>query len=316
MQQQFFAGIDVSKEWLDIAAEPGNQCARFDNDEPGISQLVQWAVQRGVQLVAMEATGHLELEAALALHAAKVRVAIINPRQIRRFAEAMGYLEKSDRLDAKVIAAFAARMQPPESTLPDEHQRTLAALVARRRQLTEMLVAEKNRLAGVRNAKVRKSHEKAIRFLSAQLKELDNDIDKNIRSSPLWQEDLKLLESVPGVGKVLASTVLAELPEIRKLNERKLAKLVGVAPLMKESGKMNGQRVIYGGRATVRTKLYMAALSAVRYNPVLKAYYQRLLAKGKAKKVALVACMHKLLDILRSIMVSRKPWREIIAPSA
>jgi transposase len=296
--------------------EPGHTPARFDNDASGIEKLVKWLLQHKVQLVVMEATGHLELDAALAIDAAQMTVSIVNPRQMRRFAEAMGKLEKSDQLDAKVIAEFAARMRPAKSSLPDEQQRSLMALVARRRQLTEMLTAEQNRLQSARTKKVHQSHEKAIRFFQRQLKDLDSEIDKNVRGTPLWREDLELMESVPGVGKVLASTVIAELPEIKELNERKLAKLVGVAPLAKESGTYRGQRSIYGGRASVRAKLYMAALSASRFNPVIRAYYKRLVAKGKPKKVALVACMHKLLDILRSIMVSRKPWREMSSPAA
>jgi transposase len=259
----------------------------------------------------MEATGGLETEAALAISRANIAVSIVNPRQVRRFAEALGRLEKTDRIDAQVIAEFAQRMTPRETPLPDEQQRFLMALVARRRQLTEMVVSETNRLQSCRAKEVREQIEKTIVFLRRQIKHLDKDIDKQVRTSPLWQEDLELMQSVPGVGGVMASTVIADLPEIRTLDERKLAKLVGIAPLPCESGTMKGKRVVYGGRASVRAKLYMAALVATRKNPVIRAYYARLLSKGKEKKVALVACMHKLLDILRSIMRSRKPWREM-----
>lgn len=316
MQERQCAGIDVSKDSLDVATAPAGAEARFSNDESGIRKLVAWLQQQQVQHAVMEATGHLELDAALAIDKAGIAVSIVNPRQMRRYAEASGRLEKSDRLDAQVIASFALRMAPSPTRLPDENQRVLMALVARRRQLVEMVVAEQNRLQTCRAGKVRKSHEKTIAFLQKQIAPLDDDIDRQVRRSPLWQEDLKLLESVPGVGPVLATTLVAELPEIRHCNERQLAKLVGIAPLPCESGKMRGKRRIYGGRATVRAKLYMSALVATRHNPVIRAYYERLLSRGKLKKVALVACMHKLLDILHSIVRNRQPWRETAVVAA
>jgi transposase len=310
METKTIAGIDVSKHTLDVAVEPSKLRSKQTNDAPGIAALVTWLKEQGVQHAVLEATGHLELDAALAIAQAQIAVSIVNPRQVRRFAEAAGHLEKTDQLDATVLAQFGARMEPAVTTLPNEQQRQLQELVARRRQLTESLVSELNRLQSSRSSPVRQSLEKTIAFLRKQLRDIDKDIDRQVRASPLWREDVKLLESVPGVGRVTARTLLASLPEMRSLNERKLAKLVGVAPLAHDSGTMRGQRSIYGGRADVRAKLYMAAMVATRHNPVIKAYYVRLLAKGKKKKVALVACMHKLLDILRAILVSRTPWRE------
>jgi len=316
MAENQVAGLDVSKHALDAALLPSRAEARFENTAEGIGELVTWLKEQGARHAVMEATGGLEMDAALAIDQAKIAVSIVNPRQMRRFAEAMGRLEKTDRIDALVIAEFAQRMTPPSTSLPDEEQRFLMALVARRRQLTEMIVSETNRLQSCREEKVRKQIEKTILFLRRQVKQLDKDIDQQVRSSPLWRADLELLQSIPGVGPVTASTFIADLPEMRKLDERKLAKLVGVAPLPCESGKMKGKRVIYGGRATVRAKLYMATLVATRRNPVIRRYYAHLLAKGKEKKVALIACMHKLLDIARSILQSRTPWRDMSTVAA
>lgn len=314
MEEQY-AGLDVSKDVLDVAVEPSQEHATFKNNQAGIHELVAWLQARHVTRAVMEATGNLELDAALELVAAKIVVSIVNPRQMRRFAEALGRLEKTDRIDAQVIALFASRIRPEPTQLPDDAQRALMALVTRRRQLTELVVSETNRLSSCRAAKVRKSIEQTIQFLRKQLKQLDKDIDAQLRKSSMWKEDIELLESVPGVGRVFSVTVVSDLPEIRHANQRQLAKLVGVAPLPYESGTMRGQRHVFGGRADVRSKLYMAALVATKHNPVIRAFYKRLLTKGKPKKVALVACMHKLLDILRAILLSRQPWREI-APRA
>jgi transposase len=308
-----FAGIDVSKETLDVALLPAGLEERFANTEAGIQKLVSFLQKHGATHAVMEATGGLELDAGLAIAQGGMVMSIVNPRQIRRFAEAIGRLEKTDRIDAMVIAMFAQAVPLRETVLPDEQQRFLMALVSRRRQLTEMVVAESNRLASCRAGKVRKQIEETIVFLRRQIRQLDKDIDTQVRSSPLWKEDLELLQSIPGVGRITASTFIADLPEMRTLDERKLAKLVGVAPLPCDSGAMKGKRAIYGGRASVRAKLYMAALVATKHNPAIRTYYARLLAKGKEKMVAIVACMHKLLDIARSILCSRKPWREMSA---
>jgi transposase len=307
MTEPRYAGLDVSKSSLDVALMPSGQQRQFPNTPEGVGPLLAWLKQLGATHAVLEATGGLEFDAALALARAGLAVSIVNPRQTRRFAQAMGKLEKTDRLDALVIATFAQAIKPPVTTLPDEQQRLLMALVTRRRQLCELVVSETNRLGSCRTGKVRKQIEATVVFLRRQIRQLDKDIDKQVRSTPLWREDLELLESIPGVGPVTASTLIADLPEMKKLDERKLAKL----PC--DSGKMKGKRVIYGGRASVRAKLYMAALVASKHNPVIRQYYERLLAKGKVKKVALVACMHKLLDIARSILCSRKPWREIQA---
>lgn len=317
VEQLVVVGIDVSKQKLDVCCAPGDGCHQFGNDTKGIAELVAWCVERKVSRAAMEGTGGLELEVALALDAAGISVAIVNPRQMRRFAEASGRLEKSDRIDSGVIAQFALRMEHRPTKLPDEKQRELASLVSRRRQLSEMIVAEENRLSmRALPARVTKSVKATLRFLERELAKLDDDIDTQMRSSPIWQEDLRLLESIPGVGRITASTLLAEMPELRSCNKRQLAKLVGVAPLPYESGSMRGARAIYGGRATVRAKLYMAALTATRHNPRIKAHYRQLLARGKKRKVAIVACMHKLLDIIRSMLVHKTEWRQTAAAAA
>jgi transposase len=310
------AGIDVAKATLVVATHAPPARCEAANDAAGWAQVVAWVQARQVRQVVLEATGGLELDVALALERAGLAVSIVNPRQVRRFAEARGRLEKTDRLDAAVLAAFAAMMQPRVTPLPDEDARALHALVARRRQLIEMVTAEQNRLEACRAAAVRKGITRTIAFLRKQIKDLDGDIDRQVRRTPLWREQIARLESVPGVGRVTASTLVAELPELATLPAPQLAKLVGVAPLPCESGtSVRGKRQIYGGRASVRAKLYMAALVGVRRNAVLKDFYGRLRARGKEKKVALVACMHKLLDILSSIVKSGKPWREINAVS-
>ena len=302
-----FAGIDVSKAQLDIALRPEGRFT-VTNDEAGIATVVERLRGTPPIVVVVEATGKLEVPLASALAAAQVPVAVVNPRQVRDFAKASGWLAKTDLLDAQILARFAEVMRPEPRPLADEQTQALAAILARRRQLIEMLTAEKNRLSAG-SKPVRKSLRAHIAWLERELAHTDTNLAHAIRESPVWREKDDLLRSAPGVGPVLATTLLAELPELGALDRKQIAALVGVAPLNRDSGTLRGKRTIWGGRAQVRAVLYMAAVVAARCNPVIRAFFQRLLAAGKAKKVALTACMRKLLTILNAMMKHRTPWR-------
>jgi len=299
-------GIDVSKARLDVAL--GGELLSVANDPRGIAVLVKRLVKAEPARVVMEASGGLETLAAAELAAARLPVVVVNPRQVRDFARATGQLAKTDALDARVLALFAERIRPQLRRLPDEQERELKALVGRRRDLVEMLTAERNRLASAPR-RVRKEIRAHIRWLSARLKDRDRELDRKLRSSPLWAEREDLLRGVPGVGPVLCATLLAELPELGRLNRREIAKLVGVAPLNRDSGRLRGRRTVWGGRAAVRAALYMGALAAIRYNPLLRAFYQRLRQAGKPAKLALTAAMRKLITILNAMLRARTPWR-------
>jgi transposase len=309
-----FVGIDVSKGSLDIARGTGKAATeewRTGNDEAGIKELVaRLTTESGKPtLVVMEATGGHELLVAGALGAAGIPVAIVNPRQVRDFAKSLGQLAKTDKLDAGVLYRYAEAIQPDPRPLADPQVQELRALVARRGQLVEMLTMEKNRRAAASvSASLRKSLDKHIQWLEEALKRANGDINTAVRQSPMWREQEQLLRSVPGVGPVTARVLLAQLPELGDLNRKEAAKLVGVAPLNNDSGKFKGTRTIWGGRASVRTALYMATLTAVRWNPVIAKAYAAFIERGKQKKVALVACMHKLLGILAAMMRDQKPW--------
>jgi transposase len=277
------------------------------NDERGIADLVQRLVGLKPDLVVLEATGGMEMSVVTFLVAAHLPVAVVNPRQVRDFAKATGRLAKTDALDAAVLAHFAEAVRPKPRSLPDADTQRLDAMIARRRQLSDMLVAEKHRLACAQTA-VRPSLESHIAWLKDQLKNIDNDLDQAIRQSPVWREKDDLLQSMPGIGRVVSATMLAELPELGTLNRKEIAALVGVAPLNRDSGTLRGKRAIWGGRASVRASLYMGALVASRHNPVLRTFYRRLLAAGKLKKVALTACMRKLLTILNAMLRERRAW--------
>jgi transposase len=292
-------GIDVSKAHLDVAVAGEAESTRYTNDEDGIAKLVAWLRGGDVERVVLEATGGYQRRVLTALLAAEVPAVAVNPRQARDFAKALGKLEKTDEVDARVLALFAERIRPEVRPLVDETTREFQELLARRRQLKEMLVAEKNRLHQATKV-VRRSIKSHIDWLKAQLRDTDKDIENGLRNCPAWDVQVQLLESLPGVGRVTSMTLLAELPELGTLNRKKIAKLVGVAPLNRDSGKSSGRRSTWGGRATVRAPLYMATLVATRHNPVIRAFYARLLAKGKMKKVALVAAMRKLLIILNA----------------
>ena len=304
-----FVGIDVSKARLDVAMRPLTQSESVSNDQAGIEALVKRLREIQPALIVLEATGGLERQVTRALASAGLAVVVVNPRQVRDFAKATGQLAKTDTIDAMVLARFAEAVRPAVRCLPDEMTLELRALMARRRQLTEMIVAENNRLSSASKA-VRKEIVAHIRFLQAQLGRLDKDLDQSIRRSPIWCENQDLLKSVPGIGPIVSRTLLAELPELGQLNRKQIAALVGVAPFNRDSGKLAGRRTIWGGRATVRAALYMAALVASQRNAVIRDCYKRLRNRGKAAKVALVACMRKLLTILNSMIKHKTRWSE------
>ena len=298
-----YVGIDVAKAHLDIAVRPDGMQWSVVNDEEGFGTLVSQLQELGPALVVLEATGGLELAVTAALAAAELPVVVVNPRQVREFARATGRLAKTDRLDAQVIAHFGEAIKPMLRPLPDPETQALAEQLTRRRQVVAMLTAEKNRLHTARPP-VRQEISKHIAWLQKSLKKVDTDLGDALRHSPLWREQDNLLQSVPGVGPVVSLTLLAELPELGTLDRWQIASLVGVAPLNRDSGTFRGHRTVWGGRPRVRAALYMGTLAATRFNPVIKAFYHRLLAAGKPTKVALSACMRKLLVIL-NIMVKR-----------
>ena len=304
-------GIDVAKAELVVAARPSGERWIVANDEQGVQTLVERLTREPPTLIVLEATGGYELLCVAALAAAALPVVVVNPRQVRDFAKATGQLAKTDRVDADLLALFAERVRPAVRPIADAAAQELDALLTRRRQLLDMLQAERNRLGqvfGRGKPLVKKSLKQHIAFLERELRMADTDLAEMIRRSPAWRERDDLLQSVPGVGRVLSLTMLAELPELGRLSRREIAKLVGVAPFSRDSGMQRGRRFVQGGRATVRAVLYMAALVATRRNALIRAFYQRLLALGKPKKLALVACMRKLLTILNTIARTRQRW--------
>lgn len=307
MSTPVFVGIDVSQGQLDIALRPEGRLTA-SNDEGGIAEVVEQLRAVMPAVVVLEATGGVEVPLVGALATAGLPVVVVNPRQVRDFAKAAGQLAKTDALDARILARFAEVMRPERRPLPDEQTQALAAILTRRRQLVEMLTAEKNRLASAR-VPVRQSLRAHIAWLEQELTHTDRDLAHAIRESPVWREKEELLRSTPGVGPVMSTTLLANLPELGTLTGKQIAALVGVAPLNRDSGTLRGKRTVWGGRAQIRATLYMAALVAARYNPVIRAFYRRLCAAGKAKKLALTACMRKLLIILNAMLKHRTPWR-------
>ncbi len=307
MGTEVWVGIDVSKARLDVALGAAGELFSAANDGRGIATLVARLVELEPELVVVEASGGLQTALVAELGAAGMPVVVVNPRQVRDFARASGQLAKTDALDARILALFAERMRPEVRLLPDAQELELKALVARRRELVEMITAERNRLGSAPKV-LHKEITAHIRWLEGRLKERDRDLDRMLRSSPLWREREDLLRAVPGVGPVLCATLLADLPELGALSRHEIAKLVGVAPLNRDSGTMRGRRTVWGGRAPVRAALYMATLVATRYNPAIAAFYRRLRAAGKPAKVALTAAMRKLLTILNAILKHRTPW--------
>jgi transposase len=312
-------GIDVAKATLDVQVRPSDERWTVANDDAGIRTLVEQLRGVAPTQVVLEATGGYELAVVSALAAAALPVVVVNPRQVRDFAKATGRLAKTDRLDAAVLARFAEQVQPEARPLATADQQELDALLTRRRQLIEMLTAEKNRLGQVfvRGGKqVRKSLKTHITFLERELRMTDTDLGELVRKSPVWRERDDLLQSAPGVGPVLSRTILAALPELGRLDRKAIAALVGVAPMNRDSGLMRGKRMIFGGRAPVRAALYMGTLTATRCNPQIRAFYQRLVAAGKPKKVALTACMRKLLIILNAMVRQGTRWTPALAEVA
>jgi transposase len=303
-----FVGIDVSKDSLEVALRPSNTVQSFTNDDEGIARLIESLRPQQPALIVLEATGKYERPVARALAVEGLLFNIINPRQGRAFARATGVLAKTDRIDALLLARFAEVLQPEARSLKDEQTEALSDLVIRRRQIVEMITAEKNRLA-LATKRVRRDIQVHIRWMEKRLEDINDDIDELIRNSPLWREKDKLLQSVTGVGPVLASTILASLPELGTLNRKQIAALVGVAPFNRESGRYKGKQKIQGGRASVRNVLYMGTVAGIRANPVLRTFYERLVAKGKPKKLALTACMRKLLVILNTMLKNGTCWQ-------
>jgi transposase len=308
-----FVGVDVSKAKLDVAFRPEGETLQVGNDESGIAECVRRLRDLRPQLVVVEATGGFEVAFVAAAAVASLPVVVVNPKQVRHFAKAVGRLAKTDSIDAGVIAHFAEAVRPELRPIADEASERLSALLSRRRQVLEMIVAEKNRLASTREKQVRQRITYHLHFLKQELGELDDDLDGEIRASPAWRDKEDLLRSVPGVGPVVARTLVAELPELGQLDRKRIAALVGVAPMNNESGTLRGQRRIQGGRVCVRTALYMAAVVASRFNPRLKKFYDSLRASGKPGKVALIACARKLLVILNTLVRNGQRWNPEVA---
>src|SRR5262245_37610945 len=304
-----FVGLDVAKDHLDVHVRPTGETFVVTQDEAGLSQLGARLQTLGPTLVVLEATGGYEATVAATLASASLPVAVVNPRQIRDFARATGMLAKTDILDAHIIARFAEAARPAVRPLPADHARRLGELVARRRQLVDMLGAETNRRRLIRDRTLQRRLDAHITWLQRALRDLETDLHDTIRSSPAWRETENLLRSVPGAGPITASTLIAELPELGHLDRRQIAALVGVAPCNRDSGTLRGRRMIQGGRRPVRRTLYMATLTATRHNPALTTFYQRLRATGHPKKVALIAALRTLLTILNAILRDRRPWQ-------
>ena len=309
-----FVGIDVAKATLDIALRPSEQLWQIIYDDAQIEALVIQLSELSPTLIVVEATGGLERILVAALVAANLPVVVINPRLARDFAKAIGRLAKTDRIDAQVLAHYGEAIRPSRRPLPDADTQQLRALVDRRRQLMDMMSAEQSRL-NTSSARIRDAIEYHLTWLRQQVARLDEDLDGMLKASSLWREDDAILQSTPGVGPVLSRTLISQLPELGDLNRKEVAALVGVAPFNRDSGTWRGRRTIWGGRATVRAVLYMSTLVATRYNPVIREFYERLLVSGKIKKVALIACMRKLLTILNAMIKHQQQWQPRVAKS-
>lgn len=305
---KFTVGIDVSKDRLDVAVYPGSERFGVERNAAGLQQLADRLAALAPHLVVLEATGGLEAVVAASLATAGLSIAVVNPSQVRAFARALGQRAKTDPIDAAVIAHFAAATGVVPRPLPDAATRSLADLMVRRRQIVDMIAAESQREKRASH-RVKRSITRVARALRRELEDVDGDIDAAVRASPLWREAENLLTSVPGIGRVISRTLIAEMPELGRLDRKQIAALAGLAPFTRQSGQWRGKSFIGGGRTTVRTALFMGAMVAMRFNPVLKALHQRLLAAGKAKKVAIVAVARKLLTILNAILRDRKPWQ-------
>jgi transposase len=308
-KMEITVGIDVSKEQLDVGLQPQGETFVLGNDQAGAEALAERLAVIGPAFIAVEASGGYERLLVAVLAAAGLPVVVVNPARVRAYAAALGQRAKTDPIDAKVIAAFVAAIKPEIRPLPDVKTAELEALITRRRQLVGMLVAERARRKQAAAGRVRTSLARIVTALEDELKALDRDLDKIVRDTPAWHEKEKLLTSVPGIGKTIARTLLAEMPELGSIARRQSAALAGLAPYTQRSGRWRGQSSISGGRATVRTALFMGALVAAKHNPVLKAFRDQLVAKGKSKLVALIATARRLLTILNAIIRDRKPWK-------
>ncbi len=307
MNSEQFIGIDVSKSHLDVAVYPSGEQHRWDNDDSGIEKLIKFVKSLPVALIVLESTGGYESLAASILSANALPVVVVNPRQVRSFAKATGKLAKTDQIDAHSIAHFASAVRPEQRQLKDEHMQLLTALNTRRRQIVSMLVAEKNRLYTAPKAN-QKNISQHIKWLEKNLDQIDKDIQKQIRNSPIWRENDDILRSYKGIGSVSSTTLLSDLPELGKLGSKKIAALAGLAPFNCDSGQYRGRRRIWGGRSHVRKTLYMATISAKRFNPQIKAFYDRLTDSGKPHKVAMTACMRKMLITLNAMLKNKTYW--------
>lgn len=303
-----FVGIDISKHQLDVGLYPSEQTWNEVHDEAGVIRVIERLSHLSPQLIVVEATGGLQVPLVAALAAASLPVVVVNPRQVRDFAKALGQRAKTDRIDAVVLARFAEAVRPELRDFRSDHAQQLAALLSRRRQLIEMLIAEKNRLSCAVKS-VRKHIKTHITWLQRQLKQIDRDLDGAIRASEHWCTQDDIIRSVPGAGQGLSRTLIAHLPELGQLNRRQISALAGLAPYNQDSGNHRGKRAIWGGRAQVRSALYMAALTATRCNPVISAFYLRLRAEGKPFKVAITACMRKLLVIINTMIKNQTTWQ-------
>jgi transposase len=308
MEHSRFVGIDISKDHLDVHVRPTGDSFRVRYDDAGLVTLVEHLRPLAPVVLVLEATGGYEVTVAATLASAALPVAVVNPRQVRDFARATGQLAKTDTLDARVLALFAEAVRPAARPVPDAQAVALGELIARRRQLVDMLGAEHNRRRLLRDRRLQRHLEAHIAWLEEALRRLDHDLTTLIRSTPVWRETDDLLRSVPGIGPVTAGTLIADLPELGRLDRRRIAALAGLAPIARDSGAFRGRRMIMGGRAHIRRVLYMATLTAITHNPVIRAFHQRLVAAGRPGKVALTAAMRKLLTILNAMLRDRRPW--------
>lgn len=308
-EQEIWVGVDIAKARIDVALRPMDEVFSISNDEGSLKELANRLTTLKPERVVLEASGGLEVAVVALLSSCGLPVVVVNPRQVRDFARATGTLAKTDPLDAQVLAWFGEALRPEVRALKDEETQALEALLNRRRQLVEMLTAEKNRLGAERSRAVRRDIKTHIRWLERRLKDIDNDLSGAVKSSPVWRVRDDLLQSVPGVGRVLSLSLMAQLPELGTLSGRKISALVGVAPFNRDSGTLRGRRTVWGGRGELRAVLYMGTLSATRSNPAIRAFYQRLVAAGKPHKVAMTACMRKLLVILNAMVRDQRAWQ-------
>jgi transposase len=309
MNKGTFIGVDIAKTSFEFVAHGDDRHFSLSNDEAGIQQAIRQIKQFSPELIVLEATGGFELPLVAALSMANLPVVVINPRQVRNFAKATGHLAKTDAIDAVVLAHYAAVVKPAVRAIPDAEMTLLKEIVSRRQQLVGILVAERNRLGTAHNHVVKEGIQSHIDWLKKELDDTDDELRRQIEGSPVWQAKDDLLQTVPGIGPITSATLLANLPELGTLNRHQIASLAGVAPFNRDSGIMRGKRSVWGGRARVKTAIYMATIVAVRWNAKIKEFYQRLCSSGKAKKVALVACMRKFLIILNTMLKNNTPWR-------